>query len=697
MENKLYKHMNWPEIESIVYSECSNPEKVLGCHQVSGGHLIQAFFPGADEVKIHDLKTDKTYKAECVDEEGFYAALIPGKGAIGYDYKVLYGDTEKTCPEVYKFIPEFWGDLGEKLDAGILYESYRYFGAHFVERKGVLGTEFMTYAPGAERVSVVGDFNNWDGRVHQMCRIDERGVFGLFIPGLSKGALYKFEVKLLSGLTFLKRDPFATGLEKGEGDACLVLSDGSDEKGNYKRTAVKDRFSVMSIGLDSLLQGDRKPSDIAGYIMSQAKEKGFDLILLPDMTRCDFKNVTDNGTVSFFACNPNLPSVTGLKEIVDELHAHSFKVIGTVEPSRFIADDAGLRGFDGTRLFEGNEREIADRLNFDFSKPFVRNYLISVCDYHVSTFRLDGLCIGGMDRILYLDYGKFDGEWIPNIYGGNENLNGQEFIKHMNSILHKRYPKLITLAKDSFVSNTLTLPLDEGGLGFDYKIHTQFDRDLVKYMERDVRGRSNNHFELTYSPVYIYCEKFILSLLNENYGGDAFKIAERFPFADEDRLKNLRLMTAYMYMHPGRKCLPFAGETPDKFDSLLAFLNEFYKGREEFKDDDTDRGFEWINAIDSEDSVVAFKRKHGKDMLLVIANFSDKPVNFRMGIEEGTYKEAFASEQIRFGGEYKLSGRAKQTSKVRCDGKEDSLAVKLAPFCLHVYEKTPCQTKAESV
>ena len=694
MDSKLYKHMNWPQIESIVYSECSNPETVLGCHKVQGGYLVQAFFPGADEVKIRDLKTDRVYRAECVDEEGFFAALVPVKGSFAYEYLVSTGETEKICPEVYGYIPEFWGDLSEKLDAGILYDSYRYFGAHFTERKGVLGTEFMTYAPGAERVSVVGDFNNWDGRVHQMCRIDEKGVFALFIPGLTGGALYKFEIKLLSGLTFLKRDPFATALEKGEGDACLVYSGEPADKGTYKRTALSDRFSILSLGIDALLENDRKPAEIAADIVAKAAGKGFDCVLLPDLTRCDFKDVTDNGTVSFFALNPNLPAVDGFRKIIDVLHGHGIKVFGTVEPSRFIADDAGLRGYDGTRLFEGNEREIADRLNFDLSKPFVRNYLISVCDYQVSSLHLDGICVGGMDRILYLDYGKFDGEWIPNIYGGNENLNGQEFVKHLNSILHKRYPKIVTIAKDSYVSNTLTIPLDEGGLGFDYKFHTQFDKDLVRYMERDVRSRSDNHFELTYSPVYIYCEKFILSLLNENYGDGVRRLSERFPFSDTDRLKNLRLLTAYMYMHPGRKCLPFAGETPEKFDELISFLNGFYKEREEFRGDDQEGGFEWVNAIDSEDSVIAFIRKKGKEKLLVIANFSDRPVNFRMGIEAGAYKEVFASEQIRFGGEYKLSGRVKQTSKVRCDGKEDSLSVKLAPFCLHVYEKTPCQTGA---
>ncbi len=687
MDNKLYKLMNWPEIESIVYSECSNPENILGCHQAPGGYLIQAFFPGAEEVSVRDLKTDKIYKTECMDEEGFFAALINVKGAFNYEYIVKFGEKEITCPEVYKYIPSFWGDLCEKLDAGILYDSYRYFGAHFCERKGVLGTEFLTYAPGAERVSVVGDFNNWDGRFHQMCRINDRGIFGIFIPGLSEGALYKFEVKLRSSLTFLKRDPYARAIEKGEGDACKVVNDIEKQRNSYKRSRSASRLTILSLGADALKPSEEGVEPLIEHLVKRVKELGFDSVLLPDITRCKGKNVTDAGTVSFYSTDPELPDMKDLKRIVDGLHKAGIRVLFTMEPSCFIADNAGLRGFDGSRLFEGNEKELADRLSFDFSKPYVRNYLISACDMFVDSLDLDGVCIGGMDRILYLDYGKYDGEWVPNIYGGNENLNGIEFIKHLNSIMHKRYPGIITIAKDSYVSNNLTVSLEDDGLGFDYKLHAQFDKDLIRFINRDIRDRSYNHFEITSIPVYIYCENFILSFLNADYGDSAFNIAASLPFPEEDRLKNLRLMTGYMYMHPACKCLPFIGDNPDKYDNLVSFLNGFYKEREEFENDGDESGFEWVNAIDSENSVVAFIRKNGEKKLLVLANFSDKPLNYRIGVEPGSYKEIFASEQLRFGGEYKLSGRAKQTSKVRCDGKEESLSVKLSPFCIHVFEQ----------
>ncbi|MCR5309985.1 MAG: alpha amylase C-terminal domain-containing protein [Lachnospiraceae bacterium] len=689
MDNKLYKMMNWPEIESVVYSECRNPERILGAHQVSGGVLIQAFYPGAEEVRVKNLKNDNVYTMECVDEEGFFAVFVPVKTGFSCEYLITCDGVTKTCPEVYKYIPSFWGDLTEKLDAGILYDSYRYFGAHFCERKGELGTEFITYAPGAERVSVVGDFNSWDGRVHQMCCIDERGIFGIFIPGLPLGSLYKFEIKLNSGLTYLKRDPFARALEKGEGDACVVASEPEYNNRSYKRTGLKDRFSILNISIEEFKAATSE--DLFTRILDNTKKKGFDAVLFPDLTKCDYKIVTDYGTVSFFATNPSLIGFDDLKSLIDRLHKEGVKVLFTVEPAGFIADNGGLRGFDGTRLFEGNEKEIAGRLSFDFSKPFVRNYLISACDFFTDVFCVDGLCIGGMDRILYLDYGKFDGEWMPNIYGGNENLNGIEFLKHLNSILHKKYPGLITVAKDSLVSNTLTLPLDEGGMGFDYKFHTQFDTDLLNYLNRDASGRRNNHFELTYSPVYIFCERFILSLLSDNYSDYAEGIYKNMPYSDTDKKKNLRLLLSYMYLHPGRKCLTELKTDDDKLDVLVTALNELYNERDELSEDTAGDGFEWVNAIDSEHSVIAFLRKNREKKLLAIANFSGEPLNFRVGLEAGTYKEIFASEQIRFGGEYKLSGKAKQTSKVRCDGKEDSLSVKLAPFCIHVFEKSPCQ------
>lgn len=691
MDNKLYRLMNWPEIEEVVYSECQNPERILGSKKVSGGHLVQCFIPGAQNVKIHSFSNEKEYDMTLVDEEGFYACLVPLKTDFAYEYIVLRanGETEKV-PEVYNYIPKFWLNLAEKLENGIFYDSYRYFGAHFVERKGVLGTEFMVYAPDAERVSVVGDFNNWDGRVHQMSKIHDAGVFGIFLPGVITGALYKYEIKISNGMTFLKRDPFAFSIEKGRGDACRIIEDPVWESVKYKRKSFDNKFSLISISLKQFLK-EFGTEEVGKKLIQFAKDFGITGYLFNDLGFCDDKDVTPHGKVSPFSVCPDVLRLKEIVKVFDELHDSEIKVFVTIDAGTFLADNGGLRGFDGTRLYEGdNDLEINQTLAYDFNKKYIRNYVISLCDYFIKVLSLDGLCLGDVDRILYLDYGKAEGQWRPNIYGGNENLNGLEFIKHLNSILHKKYPNIVTVAKDSLVSNNLTLPLEENGLGFDYKLHTQFDKDLLSYMDNDPQNRKNHHSELTYSPVYIYCEKFILSFLNGAYGMDEKKIIDRMPGNMEEKKANFRLALSYLYMHPGRKCIPFLNVS-DETKELIKKLVSMYKEYEAISsDDDSPESFKWVNAIDSSNSVISFTRKCKNSELLVIANFSSNELRYDVGVDKGTYKEIFSSSGVKFGGEIKLAGRPKATKAGKADGKKNILSVNLPALCLNVYEKSTC-------
>ncbi|MBO4678850.1 MAG: alpha amylase C-terminal domain-containing protein [Lachnospiraceae bacterium] len=693
MDNKLYKLMNWPEIESVVYSECDHPQDILGMHPVTGGYLIQAFLPGRDEtVYVFNHSTGKYHEMELVDEEGFYAVFVPAKAPFTYEYvtKNEKGD-EVHIPEVYSYIPKFWLNLKDKLLSGVFYDSYRYFGAHFCERKEVLGTEFMTFAPAAERVSVVGDFNGWDGRVHQMCKIDDCGIFALFIPGVAIGSLYKFEIKLQSGLTYEKRDPFAFSLEKGIGDACRVIEDPEWEHVKHKRAPMGDSFAVLNMSLRDAFNNNDKDC-VASYIIDIVKEYSYDAVLFEDFSYCDNRNVTEWGKLSFFSVCPEVCRLKDLIEIIDAIHAEGIKVLSTIDVSSFLPDNDGLRGYDGTRMFEGDNTETLGRLSFNFENLYVRNYLISVCDYFVRVLSLDGIAIGGLDRILYLDYGKADGEWRPNIYGGNESIGGYEFVKHLNSVLHKNYSNICTIARDSMVSNNLTLPLDEDGLGFDFKFHTQFDKDLFNYLRNDYSERRYHHNELTYSPVYIYCEKFILSFLYSDYGKGKEKIFNTLPGDIELKAANLRLALSYLFTHPGRKCLSFYDFTNLKSKTLLKELIKMYKTHPALNSlDDEEEGFKWVNAIDSEHSVVSFERTSGDETLLVVCNFSDKGFNYKLGVDKGSYKEIFASEQIKYGGLYKMSGRAKESKESKRDGKPHEITLKLYPLCLHIYEKCPCQ------
>ncbi|MBR6307811.1 MAG: alpha amylase C-terminal domain-containing protein [Lachnospiraceae bacterium] len=692
MDNKLYKLMNWPEIESIVYSECDHPQDILGMHAVTGGFLIQAFFPGRNNMMVYNKTGDCYYEMELVDEEGFFAVFVPSKTPFSYEYIFKNGSGDEVrVPEVYSYIPKFWLNLKDKLLSGVFYDSYRYFGAHFCERKEVLGTEFMTYAPGAERVSVVGDFNGWDGRVYPMCKIDECGIFALFVPGVSIGSLYKFEIKLPSGLTFVKRDPYAFSVEKGIGDACRVIEDPDWEHVKYKRLPMGDSFALLNLSLRDVLSHYSK-EQVADFVIDTVREYDYDAVLFEDFSFCDNRTVTEWGKLSFFSVCPEVCRLKDLIEIIDKIHSAGIKVLSTIDISSFLPDDAGLRGYDGSRFFEGDNTEVFGALSFNFDSLYVRNYLISACDYFVRVLGLDGIAVGGLDRVLYLDYGKGDGEWRPNIYGGNESIGGHELIKHLNSFLHKNHSNICTIARDSMVSNNLTLSLEEEGMGFDYKLHTQFDKDLFNYLKNDFKERPYHHSELTYSPVYIYCEKFILSFLYSDYGKDKATFTKALPGDDEQKVADLRLAVSYLFTHPGRKCLSFCNFDSLKTKTLIKELVKLYKTHPALNTmDDEAEGFKWVNAIDSEHSVVSFERSSGSETLLVVCNFSDKCLNYKLGVDEGSYKEIFASEQIKYGGLYKMSGRAKEAKPNKRDGKTHEVSLKLCPLCLHIYEKCPCQ------
>ena len=698
MDSKLYKLMNWPEIESIVYSECDHPQDILGMHEVNGGFLIQGFFPGKENANVLDLSTDKAYPMELVDESGFFACFVSGKTPFPYEYIVEDEEGELlNVPECYRYIPQFWLNLYDKLCAGTFYDSYKYFGAHVCERKGVLGTEFMTYAPAATRVSVVGDFNNWDGRVNQMCKINDCGIFGLFIPGVSPGALYKFEIKISNGLTFLKRDPFALSLEKGAGDACRIIEDPDFEHVKYKRPGIPEDCCFLSASLEEIVKNN-KDIDIAKYLIDVCKKYGYEGILFEDFSFCKGKNVTDYGKLSFFAVCPDIYRLKDLISIIDRLHDAGLRVISVIDASSFVADDCGLRGYDGTRFFEQDDYLVDGKLSFDFEKLFVRNYLISVFDYFARVLNLDGICMDGLDRIMYLDYKRPEGQFRTNLYGGNENPGGFEFIKHLNSILHKKYSNFYSVARDSLASNNLTVSLEEGGLGFDAKIHTVFDKDYFNYMSLNFSDREKHYNELTYSPVYIYCEHFVLSYLCKDYGFGEERLLERFPGNIEKKMAAFRLSLGYLFMHPGKKCLSFYDFIEKKNGELLRELVSFYKSKKPlYMGDDNMDSFKWADAVNSKENIVSFERVFEDESLIVICNFSDKEKNYKLPVKAGAYKEVFSTSSIKFGGTYKISGRVKEAEQKKNDSRKYEIAVKLAPLSMHIYEKIPCQKEGANL
>lgn len=678
MDNKFYKLMNWPEIESVVYSEAEHPERILGCHQFPQGFLIQCFFPGSDRVFLYNRLTNEELPMEKVDEEGFYALLYPGKTAFSYYYIVeKAGEIRQKYEECYSYIPQFWGTLSEKLDGGILYEAYRYFGAHFCERKGVLGTEFITYAPGALRVSVVGSFNDWDGRIHQMCRITDSGVFAIFIPGLTTGSLYKYEIKLPNSLTYLKRDPFSRSLEKGPFDACAVVSDDEWETPSKHITIDNSKMCLGDFSIHDLFNTHKDVRNVTNALLNECKNLNLDGCIINDITECRNKDVTDK-TVSLMCPDPEILDKDLIKELVQSLHSEGIFAVISLNLSSYSADEFGLKGFDGTSLYGNDDKLIDNGLTFNFESRFLKNYLISVCDYYVKILGFDGVAVLGTDRIMYLDYGKSEHEWTPNIYGGNENVGGFDFLKHLNSILHKRNPGIITISGDSYASNFLTSSLEEGGAGFDYKIDCTFDTEIINYLSQNSEEKSANHSDVTNSFVNIFNEEYIVTLPVRRYTDGEKSVFSKSVSNQEDSLK---LLNGLIFSRPGSKLIFSGMGYSEEYLSNLQKMIEIYKSPV-YPADNSKDSFEWLDAVTSEPSVMAFARKNEDNKLLCFFNFSDEPVNYCIGVNDNEYKLIFDSKGVAENEGIIVKACVKRTA-----GKTKTLTVDMKPMSYQIYCK----------
>ncbi len=697
MDNKLYKMMNWPEIESVIYSECDHPHEILGKHSAHGGSLIQCYFPEAKKVFINIKESGIKFEMQLADEEGFFAYWTNEKDIPDYDYIVEYNDgSTKIIPECYNLYNKLEKAVLDKFNAGILYDMYSYFGAHETEIKGVRGISFTVFAPGASRVSVVGDFNNWDGRISQMMKTTDNGIFVLFVPSLTPGSLYKYEIKIPSGLTFLKRDPFAFDMEKGKGTACAVPSNDyfswSDTKYLASIKGLNTREKPIVFGEASLKDFyDEKASDsvFAEKIVSYAKSKQISAIIIDNLSVYTDKECTNEGVLSLFSVNEESIPAVAVKKAVNVLHENNIPIIFTIDLSSFLPDNEGLIGFSGCKMYESfDDRKIEELISFDFGNPYVRNYLISAAFYYIKSFHADGLVLKGIDRILYLNYGHIDGDYTPNIYGGPENLGGEELLKHLNSILHKKEPEIVTIAADSLYSNSLTKMLDENGIGFDFKISNNFHKAITSYMVNEPYERSMHYSDLTNISLNAYCEEFVLSLPQKSFGTDEFTLCEIIPGDYEEKIKEIKLILATLFLTPNKKSIPFYDFKEPGLDELLKELtNMYYNEKSLYEFDNSPNGFEWLDAVDSEHSTISFIRKGIKEELICIGNFSGESTEVAVKLPESSrYMEIFDSEEIRFGGKHTLSEKVIKTVVGRSD-KKNTLRIKLPALSYKVLKK----------
>ncbi len=712
MNNKLYKMMNWPEIEEIIYSDGDDPHRILGAHKVGNSYLIQAFYPDAVSIKVYIENSKKSYEMELADEAGFYAVIVPFVDKLKYHFVIT--DTEGEESKVYD--PYAFGPLMDredfiKLGSGIHFKIYEKLGAHLMTRNGIDGCEFAVWAPSAARVSVIGDFNNWDGRICQMHRLDPIGVFEIFIPGAKEGDGYQFEIKTRNGMILKKPDPYATR-SKGENGVISVISkmesiDWTDDKWLSDRKKLdldKDPVSICEISLEAFAgrhEGKSTMEEITRDVLEYVLNHGFNTIeLMPVMKHVPghFYHILD-----FFALDDIYGDAKGFMKFVNACHEAGLRVILDWVPTFFPKSSCGLSEFDGRSLYEYADPRIgihpkSGDLIFDYGRKEVTNFLLSNAIYWIDNFHIDGIRTSDISRILYLDYDRKPGEWIPNIYGGNENLEALEFIKQFTAVLHKNYPGLLLLTKETACWPHVTESIEEGGLGYDFKWNNGWSRDFLSYMENDPLFRAGHHDEVTFSLIYSYTERFVLAFTHEDIEKGLEGLYYRMPGDSFQKMANLRLAVSFMMVHPGRKHLYMEPDalTVDQsvfVENMIKDLNNLYYQKPALHAfDGNDSGFEWINVLASDECMLAFVRKtdNENEMLVVVANMAGIEREFEIGVPaDGRYLELFNSDNTSYGGKGLINQVRKEARRKECDGRDYSISIEMAPVSLAIFGYTP--------
>lgn len=734
MNNKLYKLMNWPEIEEIIYSESDNPHRLLGAHVIGSNMLIQAYLPGAKSVILQNKKDKKNYEMELADEEGFFAVLIPGKTPFPYEYIAEYEDGSlKKVKDAYNFQPQITDSDIEKFAAGIHYTIYEKLGAHPMKVDGVSGVSFAVWAPNAIRVSTVGDFNDWDGRVHQMRRWKDSGIFEIFIPDAKVGDNYKYEIKIKGGLTFLKADPYAFGQQLRPDTASVVREAAGDTRVKWedgawiaarKERQGKDRpISIYELYLGSFKQtengGYLNYRELAPLVIDYVKEMGYTHIELMPVMEHPFDGSWGYQVIGYYAPTARYGTNEDFKYFMNEMHKAGIGVILDWVPAHFPRDTYGLSNFDGTCLYEHQDPRKGyhphwGTLIYNYGRPQVSNYLIANALYWIEQYHVDGIRMDAVASMLYLDYGKSDGQWVANMYGGHENLEAVEMLKHLNSIVKRRNPGVLMIAEESTAWPKVTGDVEDNGLGFDIKWNMGWMNDYLGYIAYDPYFRAHHHNELTFSMIYAYSENFMLVFSHDEVVHGKGTLIGKMPGEIKDKFANLRLTYAYMMLHPGKKLL-FMGQDIAEFDewneirevewglvqynshkgvqNLVKALNHLYTSHPAMYRFDTSwEGFEWINCIRANDCMLAFMRKTEKaeDTLIAVANFANVGREFTIGVPfEGKYKEILSTDDKEYGGEGIVNAELIYSQEGEYDGKPASIHMISAPLSVSVFKYTP--------
>lgn len=692
MGNRLYDLMDWPSIEGVVYSECDEPMELLGGRICKDGFLIQTFAPDAVEIDVRVDGRKKLYPMEKMDEAGFFAVLLPGRKKVSYtfvkedvygkktEYKDIYSYGRHECMQALLKISQNGKSEYNinKFMTGNAQDAYKYMGSHEAVVDGISGMIFGIWAPDARRVSVIGAFNKWDGRVFQMEKDYDTGIFFLFIPDMKPKTPYCYEIKLKDGQVVKKADPYA---QSASNDVIYAsLAGVNPEEKNFKWTDAgwkqeDTKHKPLSICEIDIL--DLKDDTIEDRI----EALGFNCVEI--MNVCAVRNGSSAETINFYAVNCEVGGLR-LKAFIDKMHKKNISVIIDWNGAFMSQGEYSLVYFDGTHLYDTGKVNLDNHpelnvASFDYSKPQVRSFLMSNIRYWIEEYHVDGLKFSETASMLYLDYGRKPGEWIPNIYGGKENINAVEFIQNVRKMVDSLQKNTILAAEESSGWQFVTGDIADGGLGFDYKWNDGWKKELVPFIEMNPLFRKGIYGRLTYSMLYQYSDDFIIGFSRNGYGWEKGILKDIVPDNGEDVLNHVKTALGYMYFHPGKKLINI--KECSGVEKFVAQMNNLYRNTKAlYECDDNPSGFEWADDISAEETVIAVLRRDESGQSVIGAvNFT--PVErkeFCIGVDEaGKYTDVLNDSVVY------------ESSEHNWNSKDESVFVDLKPLGISLYTYEP--------
>jgi len=727
------------ELMEIINSTYADPHRILGMHEIfiknEPALAVRVFLPQAEKVTIiDDANNTLRYEAQKIHIDGFFEVVIPGRDKwFLYRLDITWhnGDTWTTY-DPYSFPPVITEFDAYLFGEGTHYEVYKKFGAHPTTVNGIDGVLFAVWAPNAKRVSVIGSFNDWDGRRGQMRFREAAGIWELFVPSLCKYDKYKYEIKTHTGEILQKSDPYGNYFELRPSTATLIYDidkyTWNDAEWYEKRNAkniYKSPINIYEVHMGSWKRNEAEGgrfytyAEMADMLIPYVVAMNYNYIELMPVLEHPFDGSWGYQITGYFAPTSRYGTPDEFMYFVDKCHQSGIGVILDWVPAHFPRDAHGLSKFDGSSLYEHEDPRQGEHPDwgtkiFNYGRKEVKNFLIGNAIFWIEKYHIDGLRVDAVASMLYLDYGKKHGEWVPNKYGGKENTDAVEFMRHMNSVILSKHPNVLMIAEESTAWAGVSRPPHTGGLGFNLKWNMGWMNDFLYYIQKEPVHRKYHHGSLTFSMVYAYTENFVLVISHDEVVHGKRSLIGKMPGDLWQQCANLRLSLGFMYGHPGKKLI-FMGTEFGMFDEwcetkaidwfllkyehhrkIHAFVKElcalYMRERALWYDDFEGLGFEWINCSDNEKSIVSFVRKAEEpcEDVVFVCNFTPVPyLNFRVGsVRNHTYREILNSDDEAYGGGGIINTNEMRCEEIAWDEKPYSFLLNIPPLGVSILK--PC-------